>query len=407
MSRSTPHTVSGGYLFFQMLKIGAVSWGGFMALISVVQKQFAEKDKVIDNETVLDGIALASVLPGPVAFNVVTFIGYKLRGLKGAFLAMAGILLPSFILMIILSYLYFTYGNIPVITNFFKGIYPAIAAIILAVAIGMAGKNIRDLYQAAIALAALGLLIFMKNFFVTLIVMISGGILGYLLYRNREEETEAAKDTAAEGSPGEKVYLIIGSLVLLIALLVWALPLLCPASVRVGCMLQQKITLIFSGLSLSLFGGGYVVIPMLENVFVHHLEWLTLKEFADGIALGQVTPGPIFISATFIGYKAGGLAGALNATVSIFLPPALLMILLSHFLDTLKHSRAVHAVFKGLRPAVIGMIFSAVVTIARGAELSWVSPVIFGIVLLLVLYYRFNVVYIIPLAGIAGMILIR
>ncbi len=401
--KKNPSSAGLSHLFFQMLKIGAISWGGFMALISVVQKQFAEKNRLIDNEVVLDGIALASVLPGPVAFNVVTFVGYKVKGLKGAFLAMTGILLPSFILMMILSYFYFRYGNIPAITSFFEGVYPAIAAIILAVAINMSKKNIKDPSQIFIALASFVLLVLIKSFFITLAVIVAGGVLGLVIYGKREENDEQT-DSGGKENTKDHVYLILAGIVVLITIFVFLVPYFCTGAAKEQCLLQQKIAMIFSGLSLSLFGGGYVVIPVLEHVFVHQLEWLSLKEFADGIALGQITPGPIFISATFIGYKTGGVVGALNATLFIFLPPALLMILASHFLDRIKHSRVIKAVFKGLRPAVIGMIFSAVVSIARGAEAEWLSLVFFIITLFLIMYLKMNAVYLIPLAGIAGII---
>ena len=399
---STEERITLTRLFFTLLKIGSVSWGGFMALISVLQKQFADKDRVIDNEEILDGIALAGVLPGPMAFNVVTYIGYKLKGLKGAFVSMAGILIPSFILMIILSYLYFSYGNIPAVNSFFKGIYPAIAAIILSVAISMSKKNITDIYQFIIALSALLLIVFIKSFFITMLVILSGGLAGYILYRNKTEDNSAT--TVHNKKPGNRVFLFLSILVLFITLLVFLFPYLCNSSNHNFCLIQQKISIIFSGLSVSLFGGGYVVIPMLENIFVQQLGWLSLKEFTDGIALGQVTPGPIFISATFIGFKTGGFLGALNATLFIFVPPGLLMILFSHFIERIKHSSAIQAMFKGLRPAVIGMIFSAVYTIGKGSEIGWISLIIFSLVLILIMYYKINAVYMIPLAGITGII---
>src|SRR3954449_5341084 len=118
------------YLFCLFLKIGATSWGGFMALIAVIQKQMSELDKVIEEKEIVQSISLASVLPGPMAVNVVAYIGYKLKGLPGAFISMAGVLLPCFILMLVLSYVYFTYGSTPSFTHFFLGILPAVAAIL-------------------------------------------------------------------------------------------------------------------------------------------------------------------------------------------------------------------------------------------------------------------------------------
>ncbi len=394
--------ISMSYLFFTLLKIGSVSWGGFMALISVVQKEFTEKNRLIDNETILDGIALASVLPGPMAFNVVTYVGYKLKGLKGAFISMIAILLPSFVLMIFLSWLYFTYGQVPALNSFFNGVLPAIAAIVLSVAFNMSEKSIKDPVQGLIASAAVITLLFVRSFYITLLVMLVSAVLGYFIYRNQIGKTPVYSGGKKVSS---KLYLKLGAVILGFLAIIAILPVLCSGSVKEICILQQKIAYIFSGLSLTLFGGGYVIIPILENTFVNHLGWLTTKEFADGIALGQVTPGPIFISAAFIGYKMSGFTGALTATVSVFLPPAILMVAFSEIIDKIKNSAGISAAFKGLRPAVIGMIISAVVTIGKNAEVNWISLAIFLVVILLSVKFKFNVVFLIPLAGVLGILL--
>ena len=398
----TTNKTSLSYLFFTLLKIGAISWGGFMALISVVQKEFTEKKKLISNENILDGIALASILPGPMAFNVVTFLGYKLNGLKGAFISMLAILLPSFVLMIILSWLYFSYGQLPALNSFFMGVLPAIAAIIFSVAFEMSEKNIKDPYQGLIAAGAVIILLFIKSFYITLLIMLFSAFLGYFIYRKK---VPANPHVSTKDKKSTKLYLSLALIVIVSIAIVASFPVFCSGSAKEFCLLQQKISIIFSSLSLSLFGGGYVIIPIMENTFVNHLGWLTTKEFADGIALGQVTPGPIFISATFIGYKVGGLTGAVVATISVFLPPAILMIALSEFIDKIKHSSGIKASFKGLRPAVIGMIFSAVVTIGKSAEIEWSSLLIFLFILILSLKYKLNVAYLIPMAGLIGILI--
>lgn len=161
----------------------------------------------------------------------------------------------------------------------------------------------------------------------------------------------------------------------------------------------------FSGMSLTLFGGGYVIIPAMQQIIVDGYHWLTIKEFSDAIAMGQITPGPIFISATFIGYKVAGIVGACIATVAVFVPPGIVMIIFSEFLNKIKESVVIFAIFKGLRPAIIGMILSAAFSIGKGAELSWPSGIIFLIMLLLLMRFRMNAFYLIPLAGFAGIIL--
>lgn len=129
------------YIFWVFLKLGATAFGGYMSLVAIVQKQLVDIDKKLKEEDLLDGISLTSVLPGPVAVNVIAYVGYKLRGYSGALMAFLGIIIPSFILVIILSWFYVTYGSVPVVKNFFLGITPAVTALILTVAIGMARKT--------------------------------------------------------------------------------------------------------------------------------------------------------------------------------------------------------------------------------------------------------------------------
>ena len=148
-----------------------------------------------------------------------------------------------------------------------------------------------------------------------------------------------------------------------------------------------------------------MVIPSMQKIIVDTLHWLTNKEVVDAIALGQVTPGPIFISATFIGFRLAGFLGALNATLSIFLPTAFLMIICTRFFASINGSPILKAAFKGLRPAIIGMILSASATILLSTGISYKTIVLFIVILAIVIKYNPDPVYIIPVAGIIGLIL--
>ena len=148
------------YIFFTFLKLGATAFGGYMSLVAIVQKQLVEVDKKLKEEDLLDGIFLTSVLPGPVAVNTIAYVGYHLRGIPGAVVTFAGIIIPSFLLVIFLSWLYFSYGNIPAVKNVFSGITPAITALIVTVAIGMTRKTIKLPAQWVLCLLAALLLIF-------------------------------------------------------------------------------------------------------------------------------------------------------------------------------------------------------------------------------------------------------
>ena len=171
------------YIFFTFLKLGATAFGGYMSLVAIVQKQLVEVDKKLKEEDLLDGIFLTSVLPGPVAVNTIAYVGYHLRGIPGAVVTFAGIIIPSFLLVIFLSWLYFSYGNIPAVKNVFSGITPAITALIVTVAIGMTRKTIKLPAQWVLCLLAALLLIFIGGFTVTFLLIIGSGIVGGFLFR--------------------------------------------------------------------------------------------------------------------------------------------------------------------------------------------------------------------------------
>jgi chromate transporter len=155
-------------------------------------------------------------------------------------------------------------------------------------------------------------------------------------------------------------------------------------------------------MSLMLFGGGYVFIPLIGEVVVKGQGWLTQREFIDGVALGQIMPGPILVSAAFIGYKVAGLAGAGVATLGMFGPPALLMVGATRVLERVKRSPATQAVLRGVRPAVVGMIFAAVVIVGKNAAPVWMSAAVFAAALVALLRFRVDAVWIIPPAGVIG-----
>lgn len=384
------------YIFFTFLKLGATAFGGYMSLVAIVQKQLVEVDKKLKEEDLLDGISLTSVLPGPVAVNTIAYVGYQLRGVPGAIAAFAGIILPSFFLVIFLSWLYFSYGNIPAVKNVFSGITPAITALIVTVAIGMTRKTIKLPAQWTICLLAALLLILVGGFAVTFLLIIVSGVAGALLFRQSPEQALPGD----EKIHFENKQLVMSGVVLLLLLctLLWG-------GQYPGAPKDVQILSTFSGISLTLFGGGYVVIPALHELFVENLNWLTSAEFADGIAIGQITPGPIFVTATFIGYKVAGVLGAFLATVAIFTPPAVLTVLLSRFVKILNQSSVVKAAMKGVRAAVIGMIFASAITIGQTITPSVVSAIIFAAIFIISLKYTISPVYLIIASGVAGFIL--
>ncbi|QDO95177.1 chromate efflux transporter [Formosa sediminum] len=390
------------FLFWSFVKIGATSFGGFMALVSVVQKELVKKKPVIEDHLLLDAISIASVLPGPMAFNVIAYIGYTLRGLKGALISMLAILLPSFIFMIILSYLYLEYGQLTLLNNFFKGVLPAVSAIIVAVAFNMSKKHIKDYKQVLISLLAIAAILSVKSVFIPVIIIASSGVVGVLIYKHTLKPEPIIIPLKVEYKHAFKYFILV--LIIISLCIGVVLPSVTTGDVYDSVIITKELMITFSSISVTLFGGGYVIIPAMQEIIVDGLQWLSNKEFVDAIALGQLTPGPIFISATFIGYKVGGFIGAITATLAVFIPPACIMILFSEFINKIKNTPIVKAAFKGLRPAVIGMILAAAYTISKSYPVNYFSVIIFLIVLVASINYKIDVIYLIPISGISGIL---
>ena len=421
-STATTERVALSTLFWIFLKIGSVAFGGFMALISVIADTIVEKRKLLKQEDMLDCISLANLLPGPQGVNCVAYVGYRLRGGLGALVSVVGVLLPTFVLIVVLTGLYVAYASkVTVLSNLFAGFIPAVAAVMVSVVHRMAKSILQGQREVILTiLAALVLLAAPRaiRLYATLGIVSSLGLAGYALFRSPNVY-----------SPVRLAHLpwvrILGTLAVLGLLMVAFLahPPLAPRSLA-------QLALTFSGLSLLLFGGGYVFIPMIQDVVVTNYGWLTTQQFLDGVALSQVTPGPILVIATFIAQKVmmeqsnltHGILGAMIGTVSIFTPPAVLMITASMALDYIKQSPGVQAAMRGIRCGVLGLIAVAALIILYtslppwAGSLSvraltdylsalWPTAVIFVTALVALVKYNLDLVWIIPAAGLLGLLL--
>jgi chromate transporter len=378
-----------GNLFWIFFRIACTSFGGFMAMIAVVQNVVVERRRLLSSTDMADGISLASILPGPVAVNLVAYVGYRLRGAAGATVSAIAIVLPSLTLILLLSVAYFRYGQVPAVSRLFQGFIPAMTAIILAAAWNMARRSVTNIREAVLVVAAALVLLVVSGVWSTLGIVLGAGMLGSWWFREHGEPPSPPSPVAPEppkpgGSKLQAVLPFVST----------AAPLL---SVDPG--LLAKIFFTFGGMSLMLFGGAYVFIPLIQEVVVEGHGWVSQQEFIDAVAMGQVTPGPILVSAAFVGLKIAGLAGALAATLGIYLPSALLMIASSRVLEHIKRSAVIRSALRGVRPAVVGMIFAAGVVIGKTAAPVWVSIVIFAAALLALLRFRIEAVWIIPAAG--------
>ncbi|MDJ0649671.1 MAG: chromate efflux transporter [Xenococcaceae cyanobacterium MO_188.B19] len=398
-------SVSLSYLFWNFLKIGSTAFGGFMALVSVIENIIVGKRKLLTHEDMLDGISLASVLPGPLAANVVAYVGYRLRGGWGALMTTTAVLLPSFALVTGLAHIYTTTSqDNSTLDSVFAGFIPAVIAIIFSAAYRMSQKAVTGWKEIAILLASAIILANVDKksdigLYIPVILIAVSGLIGWFLYRHRVERDLSKNANSSPQKQFNWKSIGIPLTILVVCLLLYLVPL------PLAQNSLAKLATTFAGMSLTLFGGGYVAIPIIEQVVVHTYDWLTLPEFGSAIAVGQITPGPILISAAFIGYKVQGIMGALVSTFAIFAPPALLMVTMSNILEHIKQSVFIQAALKGVRPAVIGMIFIAGIVLAQTAPLHWASLLIFAASLIGIWRFKLEVVLIIPLAGLIGLLL--
>lgn len=381
--------VSLSWLFFVFLKIGAVSFGGHMALISIVQKHLVDEKRVLANEDVINAVGIASLLPGPLAVNVVSYLGYVLKGWVGAIMSLIAIVLPATVLMFLFASLYFRFPDVADFTNSSKFLIVAIASIIFSTGFTLYGRQIKkDIPGFVLCLIAILCTLFIRNVFVNFVLIGIAGTYGYFA---------AGRGGAERARVTEKFVLLQKSTWAILSIL-----LLIEVCFLLGFYvytsnLYLQIFSVFSGMSLSLFGGGFVIIPYMQGLLVDNLHWINTKEFIDAIALGQITPGPILVSCTFIGYKMGGILGGILATVAIFFPSALLLVCLA---KTIRHNNSyLKAILKGIQPVVIGMIIASGVQLMEATKDYSVYTILFGVAAFCLLYfYKVSPLYIIPVS---------
>ena len=397
-SLQSSHPVSLWELGKLFLKIGSVAFGGFLSLISVIETECVARRQLLSQEEMLNGITLAQLLPGPMAVNVVAYVGYRTRGIAGAFVSASAVLLPSFLLLLLLSHLYLRYGQIEVMEKLFRGFLPAVAAVVLSVFFRMARKQLDGTCAWIIAgIAALCLFLSPPGLrlYVSLFLIAAGGIAGRCLFLSLLTETK------------KQTRFSLRSLIPFLPLAVLPLFPFLPETVFQKGLSGLCLTL--SGLSVLLFGGGYVFIPMIGDVLVAQREWVSEQEFLDAIAMGQMTPGPILISAAFFGFKMAGIWGALLATAAMFTPPAILMLLSTRLLDFFQHSPAFAAVLRGIRLVVVGMLFAASFSILQttlplpAAFSTWApSLFLFAVSWIALTHFKQDIIRVVPVAGLSG-----
>jgi chromate transporter len=364
-------------LIITFLKIGTIGFGGGIGMLALIRQYVVQKLKWITDDDLSVGVAMGQMLPGPFVSNYVEFIGYHLRGLKGMIFSVIALLFPSFLSITILSFLYFRYQDISVLQHIFWGIKPVIAGVLLWASLEIGKVNVKNWRSLFIALVAFFALVFRIDVLLTVLVC---GILGIIFY-TKQKKIELLMLLSFIGLISNQ---LIKSVIAAPSSISSNQPALV-SSIAKGFELFG----IFFKIGTIIFGGGFAAIPFIKHEVVDLRNWLTAKEFIDGVALGQVTPGPVAITATFVGYKVLGVVGAIISTVAVFLPSFLLLLLMIHIYNRVRHQPIVQGFIAGVKPAIVGMLFSATVFIGSNSIVDYRTAIL--AVLGFILLYRFKV----------------
>jgi chromate transporter len=328
---------SAGAIFIRFLKFGCLAWGGPAAQIAMIKRECVDEEQWVDAKGFQRTLAVYQVLPGPEAHELCVYFG-RLRGGKlGGFAAGLGFMLPGFLLMLGLSALYVETDLAQNLDALFYGLSAAVGALVARALVRLGKSFITDVPLALIAIAGFALTLFAGTSFV--LVLLGGGIL-YEVWRN------------ARGWIGSAPSVSLG-----LPAALW----IAAGAVTVG--LAGEIFLEGLKAGLLTFGGAYTVVPFLHESAVGGQHWLTESQFIDGLAIGGVLPAPLIIFATFVGYLAGGLVGALLITLAIFIPAFLFPIYLHRQLVAVAENERLHQFLSGVAAGVIGLIAAVTVEI--------------------------------------------
>ena len=376
-------------LFFSFLRLGLTAFGG-PAMVAYIRDLSVKRNQWIDEKTFKDGVALAQSIPGATAMQMAAYVGLRSRGIGGALLSYVGFGLPAFVLMLLLAVFYERSRNIYQIISLFNGLQVIVVAII-ANALYAFGKGTVKSYREVI-LSSLATVRFWSGIS-PFLVIIGAALTGMVLFGD-------AETTIQTTSHHEKNRLMVKQIALLVLIVLVGLAALYFVNSKLF-----KLALMMLRIDLFAFGGGFASLPLMLHEIVNVRGWMDYRTFMDGVALGQVTPGPIVITATFVGYLAYGFAGAIVATTAIFTPSFLILITVTPLFDRLKTSAYFLKATKGILASFVGLLFF--VTVKFLLNVPWdVMRVILGLAALTALLNKIDVLYVVLIGAVISMIVL-
>jgi chromate transporter len=337
------------------LRLGTLGFGGPVALVGQMERELVTERGWLTKDEMREVIAVCQSLPGPLAIQVGIFISYLRGGFWGAWAGGWAFILPNFLIVAALGALYVHFGGLQPVTAIFYGVSPVVIALILHSCYRLARLGMEDALQWGIAATCFVVTVVLQS--EVAVLFLAAGVLGVLYYGTlwRRPPTTTA---------------------LLIAV---------PAAPVANSTILGKLLLFFLKAGALTFGSGLVIVPFLQQGVVQEHGWLGEREFLVAVAIGMISPGPVVITATFVGYLVAGFWGAVAATVGIFLPSFLLILIAAPILRRHRANRNVQGFVKGAYAAAIGTILGACVLLGRIAVGDWLT-ILIGVVSLAVLF---------------------
>ena len=367
------------------LKLGSVAFGGPASHIAMMEEEVVARRKWLSRQQFLDLIGATNLIPGPNSTEMAIHVGYIVRGWRGLLLAGVSFILPAALITVGYAWTYVTYGALPQVQPWLIGIPPAVIAIIASAVLrlGRASINNRDLLVLALAIV-----VAVQLGVGEIIALLVGGLVGMIWLR------------CADKLKSRSSLVILALIGALSTITVHG----ADGSSRAAASLWS-LALYFIQIGSVLFGSGYVLFAFLEGGLVSHHGWISQQQLVDAVAAGQITPGPVLSTATFIGYIIHGWSGALVATVSIFLPSFIFVLLLNPVIPRIRESAWTAAFLDAVNACAIALMSTVAIELARTNLHTWQSRIIVLTALILAFKFKANAIVLILGSATAGWLL--
>jgi len=360
-------------------------------MIAYIRTMAVEKKHWLDAETFSDGVALCQMIPGATAMQIAAYVGLKTRGVIGASASFIGFGLPAFVLMMAFAALYTYTHNLSVAVSVFSGLQAIIVAIIANATLSFGKMTLKDWKSFAIAGSAAALFGLNVN---PIFVIFLAAVAGLLLIKPKQPNLHRPTSSSAQTLTYTKPLLLIVSVSAIGFLLLF---LFNPPLFDLAILLFR--------IDLLAFGGGFSSLPLMLHEIVEARHWIDSETFMNGIVLGQVTPGPIVITATFIGYLLGGPLGGVIATISIFLPSFMLVIGISPYFDRLRAAPSFNKIVGGVLYSFVGILLT--VTIRFASNVYWdLSHLLLVSSALVALLLKVDILWVVVIGSIISVIML-